>query len=232
MGIWKLTFINPSKKEGADKGTVWVKIEKFEKGHGKVEKGRLHHAGERIGWWEESPGADPVSIHRVSGPQGRSISVDFNSGVTLVSVEPIKLPVEVKRCKPIYDKKTGNKIGCDKISEKRNFDTTLIVTTDDEGEHRVYSPNPGDLNQLCEVHDGRGINPDNLAIDQKNVDAQKAEVEAEKLYAEAESLATKDGKKAIRLYERLLKEFGATDFVSKGKKVIIEERLGVLKARQ
>jgi hypothetical protein len=37
--------------------------------------------------------------------------VDFNMGAQLLTVNPVKLVVDVKRCKPIYDKSTGNKTG-------------------------------------------------------------------------------------------------------------------------
>src|SRR6185295_1949873 len=107
LGIWKLTFTSPSKGAEAAKGMVYVKIEKFEKGVGKVEKAHIHYDGDQIGWWEEPGSPEPVSKHRLATKTGRSIEVDFNMGAQLLTVNPVKLVVDVKRCKPIFDKSTG-----------------------------------------------------------------------------------------------------------------------------
>jgi hypothetical protein len=236
MGIWKLTFTNPM-KQAESKGMVYVKIEKFEKGYGKVEKARMHYDGDLIGSWEETQGADPTTKHRVNVRGGKSIEVDFNTGTTLISVNRVNLPVEVKRCKPIYAK-DGNKTGCEQIIEKRNFDTGLVTYKDDEGVKKVHVPSPSSLDQLCEEHGGRKIvtalpqdkkDSDEPKVDPKEVARLKKEAEAEKLFDEAEKALEKNKSLAKTYYQRLLSsEFGGTDFVSKNKKPVIEERLAGL----
>lgn len=238
LGIWKITFTNPMKKEDA-KGMVYVKIEKFERGIGKVEKAHMQYDGDQIGFWEETPGAEPTSKHRIAN-KGKSIEVDFNTGANLISVVPVKLPVEVKKCKPIYDKTTGNKTGCDQIVEKRTFDTTLITYKDDEGTHKAYVPSPQTLDQLCEEHGGRkiivamppsgGEKPDEPKVDPKEAARMKKEADAEKLFEEAEKALDKNKSLATTCYQKLLSDYKDTDFVSKNKRAIIEERLAGLKS--
>jgi hypothetical protein len=239
LGIWKLTFTNPTKPADAAKGMVYVKIEKFEKGVGKVEKAHIHYDGDVIGTWAESDGAEPVSKHRVASKAGKSIEVDFNTAATLITVNPIKLPVDAKRCKPIFDKATGNKIGCDQIIEKRTIDTAQITFKDDEGMHKIYVPAPNSLDQLCDEHGGRKIivappsgdkpgTPDEPKVDPKEAMKAKKEAEAEKLYEEAEKAFDKNRTLALTYYNRLLKEFVDTDFVAKNHKAQIEERIAAL----
>lgn len=241
LGIWKLTFTNPSKPADAAKGMVYVKIEKFEKGYGKVEKAHIHYDGDQIGFWEESSGAEPTSKHRVATTKGKTIEVDFNMGATLISVNPVKLVVDVKRCKPIFGP-GGVKDRCEQIVEKRNYDTAQIVYKDDEGQKKIYSPNPGDLNQLCEEHGGKKITvtlpketnpdkPDEPKVDPKEVARLKKEADAEKLYEDAEKALEKNKTLAISYYTKLLNEYKDTDFVSKNKKATIEERLAGLKKK-
>jgi hypothetical protein len=241
MGIWNLSFTNATKLADAAKGMVYVKIEKFEKGVGKVEAKHIHYDGDQIGFWSESEGAEPVSKHRVSN-KGKSILVDFNMGATLVSVTPVKLPIEVKRCKPIYDKSTGNKTGCDTIIEKRSFDTAAIIYRDDEGQKKMYFPNPSLLDQLCEEHGGKKIivtRPDSNEsaspepkVDPKEAAKAKRESEAEKLFDEAEKALDKNKGLAQSCYTRLLREYADTDFVGKSKKATIEERLAGLQPKK
>ena len=237
LGIWKLTFSNPMKPAEA-KGMVYVKIEKFEKGHGKVEKAHMQYDGDLIGSWEETQGAEPTTKHRVNVKGGKSIEVDFNTNTTLISVTRVNLPVEAKRCKPIYVA-GGTKTGCETIIEKRNFDTGLITYKDDEGVKKVYVPSPSSLDQLCEEHGGRKIttsmpkdtkeNPDEPKVDPKEALKAKKEAEAEKLFEEAEKALEKNKQLAKTYYTRLMSaEFKDTDFVSKNKKPIIEERLAGL----
>ncbi len=242
LGIWKLTFTNPTKPQDAAKGMVYVKIEKFEKGVGKVEKAHIHYDGDVIGTWAESDGAEGVSKHRVATKSGKSIEVDFNTGATLISVNPIKLPVEVKRCKPIYDKSTGNKTGCEQIIEKRTIDTAQIMYKDDEGPHKMYVPAPNSLDQLCDEHGGRKIlvappttggdksaPEDPAKMDPKEAAKAKKEAEAEKLFTEAEKAFDKNKSLAATYYNRLMKDYADTDFVAGSKKATIEERLAALK---
>jgi len=239
MGIWKISFSNATKPADAAKGMVYVKIEKFEKGVGKVEKAHIHYDGDLLGTWEESAGAEPTSKHRVASKTGRSIEVDFNTGATLISVNPVKLVVDVKRCKPIFDKSTGNKTGCEQVIEKRNFDTAQIMYKDDEGQHKIYVPSPNSLDQLCEEHGGRKsivtrLDPEKNPEDPNKPDPKEAarlkkEMDAEKLYDDAEKAIEKNKPLALGYYQRLLKDFGDTEFVAKNKKAIIEERIAALK---
>jgi hypothetical protein len=236
LGIWKLSFTNPSKPQDAAKGMVYVKIEKFEKGVGKVEKAHIHYDGDQIGWWEETAGADPISKHRVAGKGGRAIEVDFDTKATLVSVAPVKLQVDVKRCKAIYDK--GAKTGCEQIVEKRNFDTNLITYKDDEGLKKIHVPSPNIIDQLCDEHGGRRIvtslpgaekKDDEPKVDPKEVARMKKEDDAAKLFDQAEAALEKNKSLAMTSYQRLLKDFADTDFVAKSKKATIEERIASLK---
>lgn len=237
LGLWKLSFSNATKPADAAKGMVYVKIEKFEKGYGKVEKSHIHYDGDQIGFWEESAGADPTSKHRVASKGGRAIEVDFNMGATLISVNPVKLAVDVKRCKPIYNP-DGTKKDCQIITEKRNFDTALVTYKDDEGVHKVYVPSPNILDQLCEEHGGRKITtslppdtskPDEPKVDPKEQARMKREADAEKLFDEAEKNLDKNKSTAVAYYQRLLGEYKDTEFVANNKKAIIEERLASLK---
>ncbi|MBV8878501.1 MAG: fibronectin type III domain-containing protein [Planctomycetaceae bacterium] len=242
LGIWKLTFTNATKPADAAKGMVYVKIEKFEKGVGKVEKAHIHYDGDVIGTWEESQGAEPTSKHRVASKTGKSIEVDFNTGATLITVNPVKINVDVKRCKPIFDKSTGNKTGCDQVIEKRAFDTAQITYKDDEGLKKIYVPSPASLDQLCDEHGGRKIMvrpPDSSGAektpedpnkpDPKELARQKKEADAEKLYDEAEKAMDKNKSLALQYYNKLMKDYIDTEFVSKNKKAIIEERISALK---
>ena len=234
MGLWNLVFKNPSKPENADKGMAYVKIEKFEKGHGKIETAHIHYEGDKIGWWPEGSGGPPVSVHRLSLPGGKSIEADLNTGATLVKVEPVKLVVDVKRCKPIFT--SSGQTGCNQTVEKRNFDTYLIQYKDDEGIHKIHSPSPGDLNQLCPEHGGRRVGPPPGAPGAPGVpgmtpaEAAKAkrEGDAEKLFQDADKTETTNKTKAGELFAKLLKDFADTDFVTQRKR-LIEDRIAIIK---
>jgi hypothetical protein len=251
LGIWKLAFRSPSRPENAEKGgMVQVVIEKFEKALGKkVTTSRIHRDGDKIGWWTEGADPEPVSKHKVF-EGGKAYTVDFDTGATLVSVNPKKVTVEIKKCKPKYDASTGNKEGCDTIGEKRTFDVYEIHVKDEEGDKKFLSPNPRETpngqDQFCEDHGGKKIvaalpgdapkKPDEPAaapapkVDPAAEAAKKKEAEAERLWKEAEKLLAADNKKgAVAIYEKLLsKDFAGTDFVAKGKKAVIEERLATL----
>ena len=240
MGIWNVVFTNATKLADAAKGMVYVKIEKFEKGVGKVETKHIHYDGDQIGSWAESDGAEPTSKHRVN-VKSKSIVVDFNCGWTLISVNPIKLPVEVKRCKTIFGP-GGVKTGCETIIEKRLFDTAAITYKDDEGQKKIYSPSPGSLDQLCEEHggpkkivvqrpDAPSDTPEAPKQDPKEAAKAKKEAEAEKLFDEAEKALDKNKPLAAQYYNKLLKEYGDTEFVARSKKATIEERLQSLKKK-
>jgi hypothetical protein len=243
LGIWKLTFTSPSKPPTAQKGMVYVKIEKFEKGYGRIEKSRIQYAGDKIGWWAETEGAEPQSKHMVPVPGGKSVSVDLNTGATLVSIEPTKVTIEVRKCKAKYA--GGAKIGCDEIKQKVEFtDVYEILYTDDDGEKKILTPNPRDTargreDQRCDDCTGRkpvvalpketppGEVPKE---DPAAVAKQKREAEADKLWSDAQKAETaKNTSQAIAHYEKLLKQYADTDFVAKGKKALIEEKLATLK---
>lgn len=235
-GIWKLTFTNPSKPAGAAKGMVYIKIEKYEKGRGTVEKAHIQYEGDRIGWWEEQAGAEPVSLHRIS-KDGKAFSVDFNTGYNLVSIEPKRLMLEGKKCKKKYDG-GGNWIDCEKLVDRRAFSTNEIVYTDEGGERKILSPAPPEIDDLCENHGGKpkaevkkpdGA-PDQPKEDPKVAEARKREELAAKMFADAEKAeAAKNKSQAVSLYTKLLDDFAATDFVSKQKLEVIRSRLAYLK---
>jgi hypothetical protein len=182
---------------------------------GKVEKSRIHYDGDQIGWWAETDGAEPVSRHRVPAKGGKAIDVDFDTKATLMSVAPVKLQVEVKKCKAIYDK--GAKTGCEQIIEKRNFDTYLITYKDDEGVKKIHVPSPNILDQLCEEHGGRKImttlpgsggttdkKDDEPKVDPKEAARLKKEEDAAKLFEQAEAALEKNKSLALTTYQRLL----------------------------
>lgn len=247
LGIWKLTFRSPSRPENAQKGgMVQVVIEKFEKALGrKVTTSRIHYDGDKIGWWPDGGEAEPVSKHKTF-EGGKAYTVDFDTGATLVSVMPKKVTLEIKKCKAVYGE-GGAKERCDTVTEKRNFDVYEIFVKDDEGDKKFLSPNPRETpngqDQFCEDHGGKkiittlpGTAPQNPAVPEPpKVDpaaelAKKKEAEAEKLWKDAEKALAADNKKAaVAIYEKLLgKDYAATDFVAKGKKAVIEERLATL----
>jgi hypothetical protein len=190
---WTLQFSNPMNASG--KGAVFVRIRKFEKGVGLVDASRIHFEGDRIGWWKEATDA-VVSQHRVKLPGGQSLSVDFNTGATLIAVKPVKREVEVRRCKSIFDL-SGRKLGCDKVVEKRNFDCHEISFRDSEGDHQTDVPDPRLLSQLCPEH-------------QTNPAAPPAEprlFEARLLLDKADQLWDVDSAASIKLYQRLIREY-------------------------
>lgn len=235
--IWKITFTNPSKPAGAAKGMVYVKIEKYEKGRGTIEKSHIQYEGDKIGWWEEQPGGEPVSIHRVS-KEGKAFTVDFNTGYGLVSVEPKRVTIEIKKCKKKYDQ--GNWVGCDPLIEKRTVSTNEIVYTDEGGEKKILVPAPPELDDLCENHGGKPKTaevkktteaaPDQPKEDPKAVAARKREETAAKMFADAEKAeAAKNKSQAYSLYKKLMDDYAETDFVAKQNLEVIKDRLVRLK---
>jgi hypothetical protein len=60
----------------------------------------------------------------------------------------------------------------------------------------------------------------------------KAEAEAKALYEEAETLFAENPPRALENYRKLLSEYSRTEFVSKGKKSSIEERIAALKEKK
>jgi hypothetical protein len=242
LGIWRFQFQNPFKPENAEKGQVFVTIEKYEKPLAtKVEKKRIHKAGDVIGWWEEPGSPEPTSKHRVQVGT-KSHEVDFDTKTTLVSVEPKKVTIEIKKCKPVFGP-GGVKEKCDTITEKRAFDVFEITLKGPDGDEKFHSPNPRDnpngQDQFCEDHGGRkavvglppGPKPDMPAEDPAVAAKRKKELDAEKLFKDAEKLLNnaQKAKDAIPMYEKLLTTYGDTDFVAKGQRAVIEDRLNKLR---
>lgn len=240
LGIWKITFANASKAANAEKGMAYVTIEKYEKAlSAKVEKKRIHYSGDKIGWWPEQGDAEPTSKHRVQVGT-KSHEVDFNTEITLVSVQPKRVTVEITKCKRIFGAGGVPVYPCEKIKEKRAFDIHEIVLIGPEGRQVIQSPVPKDhpngQDQICEECGGKKPvsrdviekpgTPEPPKEDPAAVAAKKKEADAETLFKDAEKLM-KAGKhkEAAAKYERLLKEFGTTDFVAKSQRPLIEQRL-------
>jgi hypothetical protein len=244
LGIWRFLFQNPFKPANAEKGQVFITIEKYEKALGaKVEKKRIHKAGDVLGWWEEPGSPEPTSIHKVQ-VGSKAVDVDFDTKTTLLSVEPKKLTIEIKKCKKKFGA-GGLYEGCDTITEKRTFDVFELTLKGPDGLEKFTSPNPRDnpngQDQFCEEHGGRkpvvGLPPpkksDAPVEDPAVVLARKREAEAEKLFKDAEKLLSGDkAKTAIPMYEMLLTKYGDTDFVAKGQRAVIEDRLVKLRERK
>ena len=67
-------------------------------------------------------------------------------------------------------------------------------------------------------------------MDPKAAAKQKREDEAAKLYDDAEkAVAAKDPKRALTNYEKILKDYIDTDFVTKQHKTDLEEKIARLK---
>jgi hypothetical protein len=239
LGIWKISFANASRPANADRGMVYVTIEKYEKAlSAKVERKQIHRDGDRIGWKEAAEGVEPTSKFKVQVGT-KAVEVDFNTEVTLVSVKSKKATVEITKCKPRFAAGGVKEYPCDKIKEKRSFDIHEIVTNGPEGRQTILVPNPKDhpngQDQLCEECGGKkpvtnsAIEPakdDKPKEDPAAAAAKKKEADAETLFKEAEKLL-KDGKKkeAAAKYEKLLKDYAGTDFVAKGQRPVIEQKL-------
>jgi len=198
--IWKLTFIHTAKSSGAAKAIVYVSIVKFEKGVGKVEAKHDHSEGDRIGWWEETPGQGPTPLHPVPLSDGKTIMVDFDMGATLKAVMPVTKILQIRRCKPIYDKTSGEKIGCEPSLEQEPWECYEISYEDAEGVHQVSDPDArvlASFNQLCPKH---LANPQAATGDPRLVEARD-------LLKEADRLWNTDSAASIKVYQRLLQDY-------------------------
>lgn len=246
LGIWKISYANASRPANAEQGIVYVTIEKFEKAIGqKVERRQIHKDGDRIGWKAAADGQEPTSKFKVQ-VANKAVEVDFDTGLTLVSVKPRKVTVEITKCKRKFGPGGVPEYPCDKIKEKRTFDIYEIVVNGPEGRQTIQSPNPkqhpNGQDQICEECGGKKAvttlppgetkPPEMPKEDPAAAAAKKKEADAAALFKEAEKLL-KDGKarEAIVRFERLLKEFGATDFVAKEQRPLIEQRLGEARAK-
>jgi hypothetical protein len=198
--IWKLTFIRTWKVSGAAKVIVYVSILKFENGLGRVEAKHDHSEGDRIGWWEETPGQGPTPLHPVPLADGKTIMVDFNVGATLKAAMPVTKILQVRRCKPIYDKTSGEKIGCEPILKELPLEGYEISYEDADGVHQVSDPDAtvlAGMNELCPKH---LAHPQVPAGDPRLVEAQL-------LLREADRLWSTDSAASIKVYQRLLQDY-------------------------
>lgn len=244
MGIWRLSFANPQVRPDGT-GMAYVTIEKFDKEFGGTVKIKhIHKKGEKIGWWPEGDPENPVSKHRVSLSGGRSATIDFNSGMMLNDIAKAEVDVEVQQCKPKFDFKSGTKEGCEILTKKIHFSNLhKIDYTDDQGKKQtVYYPDPYSSSRVqdgrCEEHGGPKRSRTAAGPDAPGTEAAPEvdpkvlkEREAQKIFAQAEKAEGRKPAEAIKLYEKLLKEFADTDFIAKQKKLTIEQRLGRLKSR-
>jgi hypothetical protein len=198
--IWKLSFSRAAKLAATAKAMVDVKIEKFEKGVGKVEAKHDHFEGDQIGWWEETPGRGPTPLHPITLPDGKMITVDFNVGASLKAIMPVTKILQIRRCKPIYDKTSGAKIGCEPILEQEPLQCYEISYEDAEGVHQVNDPSARVLatfDRLCPKH---------LANPQVPMGDPQL-VEAQALLQEADRLWSTDSAASIKIYQRLLQDY-------------------------
>ncbi len=240
LGIWKLLFMTAMKGQD-DKGQAFIKIEKFDKDHGKVEAMRIHYVGDKIGWWPNQGSTEPTPKHRLS-LGAKAVEIDFDTKMTLDSVEPTKFTKEIQKCKPKITPE--GKTGCDRILEKVTIDTVEIVYTDEEGKQvKVFHPDPATdarlRDKLCDEHGGGkivttlpGQDPRKPGPGPKEdpavAKAAKDEADAEKLFQDAEKLEGTDKAGAIKRYEDLISRFSGTQFVYK-KRGEITDRIKKLK---
>lgn len=238
LGIWKISYANASRPENAEKGMVYVTIEKYEKSIGaKVERKQIHRDGDKIGWKDAADGGEPTSKHRVQVGT-KSHEVDFDTGITLVSVKAKKVTVQITKCKRKFGPGGVPDYPCDREPVSNSFNVHEIVTTGPEGKQVILVPNPKDhpngKDQYCpECSGSKPIigdpkeekKPEPPKEDPAAVAAKKKEADAKAAYDEAVKLL-KAGKKkeALPKLESLLKEFATTEF-SKGQRADIEQKL-------
>lgn len=239
QGIWKVTFSQAMKPEEG-KGMVYIEIEKFEKSLGKAVKARhIHYEGDKIGWWKINPqdeNEEPKHRHKIPQPGGKTVEVDFNCGMTLVSIKPTKVVVDKKKCERKVSASGFEPCEGPK-TEKVTVNTTEINYTNEEGKPvKVYQPDPKAhpqaQDQFCEDHKpkaiiaGPGIDPKTGAPPPPT---KLREDEANTLYKNARvSEVTGQRAAAKALFETLLKDYGNTEFVKANKKDI-EDRIQKLK---
>lgn len=129
-GLWKISYLNPSK------GTVFVTIEKYEKALGaKVEIRLLQREGEILGWKEGT------SKHVVR-VKNRSHEVDFDTGLTLRSVKPKTVVVQITTCESKFHPGGAKVLPCPKVKEPRPFEVQEVVTEGSDGRRTFLLPDP------------------------------------------------------------------------------------------
>jgi hypothetical protein len=140
-GLWKVRYVNPGD------GVVWVWVEKYEKALGaKVEIRLLQREGERVGWKEGT------SKHRVKVAQ-RFHEVDFDTGLTLLSVKPKTHTIVITKCKAAFLPGGGKVFPCPTVEEARTFAVSEVLTVGPEGRQAALLPDPKDhpnaKDQIC-----------------------------------------------------------------------------------
>lgn len=216
LDIWDLTFKNPIPKPADkpdEKGYVLIKIVKFDKEAGQVDRQSIHHEGDKIGWWKEEWEEEKtddfgrvtkvkkegvISKHKVT-VGGRSFTVDFDTKMTLTSVKEIDFEFTRKKCNPKYDKTSGVLQSCELEEEKPKpkIKVKEVVWTDEEGKPQtLLDPDPAD-NPLGKDYLTCAIHKPKEAPDPNREAKEKAEKDARQLLAEAEQSAKayRDGMK-------------------------------------
>jgi hypothetical protein len=248
LGIWKLVFSQLQPRKDDQPGWAYVTIEKYDKVNGKVKTAHRQYVGDKIGFWrqkDEDTQEEPKSVHKLN-ISSKAVDIDFNTGMVLKAIDMKKLKVDVTKC-DIKRDATGAIMPHEPAQLKVDIDTVELVYTDDDGKDVKYYPvDPKDHPRVraagtaCPDHGGKKAAAPEPPKDAPKTDAPKEdpkiaaararEAEAEKIFAEAEKMeAAKDKSGALVKYESLLKKYADTEFVSKSKKVFIEERIKKLK---
>src|SRR6185436_18616555 len=144
---WKLTFTKVLLPAGSGNPKVLVTMERS---NPPVQEKHWHEPGDRIGWWPERPGGEPVGVHPIPLFGGVTTPVDFETGFNLISVEPKTVVNESTRCKPVFAR-DGTQTGCEPFQERRSFSTQEVVIRSVLGEERILVPEPV-LPSLCAFH--------------------------------------------------------------------------------
>ncbi len=153
LGIWKIRPITMMK------GQAYIEIEKFEPPHGAVKTAHIQFAGEKIGWWKNKPEDSKASSRHLGNTATKSVEIDFNTGMKLVSVEPRKFTKTIRKCVPKFAP-NGPQIGCDQVEEEASIQLTEMTYIDDNGETQYFrNPDPDKdtrmEDKLCPNHGGK-----------------------------------------------------------------------------
>lgn len=191
--IWRLTFAN------AIRGMALVTITKYEATRGSYLTLRhVHRTGDRIGWWDDPP----TSLHLAALPGKDAAMADFNTGITLVSVEPVVRAVALKRCK-LFFALDGTLLGCRQDQTTINVPVSSVRLRDERGAERVVDvpdplENPRFQDQVCTHPQYPHTLPPGPPTREQVVRG---------LLAEADGLWGTDSKAAIDTYKTLLAEY-------------------------
>jgi len=138
---WKLSFLAPAP------GRVLATIEKFDRKLGRVV--RIQHPqqeGERLGVWKDLGAKEPTPVHVVT-IDGRAHEVDFDTGVTLLSVRKVEVPVVERKCRFDY---IGTRKGpCSEVKDIGRFSTMAVDLSSEEADWTIYAPPPADRDRRC-----------------------------------------------------------------------------------